>query len=118
MRHRNKRYLTIYTRPPEATSNKKPSVYIRVIASERVLVVHNLSGEQQVSDLQPSKTYGVFQELIHATSGGAKLDGSKQADTAGVQHGYYEIESVEGIAQRVRFPLFVMRGRSYPITYG
>jgi len=58
-------------------ANKKLSAYIRVIASERVLVVHNLSGEQQISDLQPSKTYGVFQEIIHATSGDAKLDGSK-----------------------------------------
>ncbi|KRE22732.1 alpha-amylase family glycosyl hydrolase [Paenibacillus sp. Soil522] len=58
-------------------ANKKLSAYIRVIASERVLVVHNLSGEQQTTDLLPSKTYGMFQELIHATSAKTNLDGSK-----------------------------------------
>ncbi len=58
-------------------ANKKLSAYIRVIASERVLVVHNLSGEQQTTDLLPSKTYGTFQKLVHATSGETKLDGSK-----------------------------------------
>jgi glycosidase len=58
-------------------ANQKLSVYVRVIESERVLVVHNLSGEQQTTDLQPSQTFGAFKELARATNSGAKLDGSK-----------------------------------------
>ncbi|OBZ10981.1 alpha-amylase family glycosyl hydrolase [Bacillus sp. FJAT-26390] len=58
-------------------ANQKLSVYVRVMASERVLVVHNLSGEQQTTDLQPSQTFGEFKELARATNSGAKLDGSK-----------------------------------------
>jgi alpha-amylase len=60
-----------------APANQKLSVYVRVIASERVLVVHNLSGVAQTTDLQPSKTFGEFKELARATNSGAKLDGSK-----------------------------------------
>lgn len=58
-------------------ANRKLSAYIRVIAGERVLVIHNLSGEQHAADLQSSKTYGTFRELARATSVDAKLAGSK-----------------------------------------
>ncbi|WP_169085935.1 alpha-amylase family glycosyl hydrolase [Paenibacillus sp. PL91] len=58
-------------------ANQKLSAYVRVLASERVLVVHNLSGEAQTADLQPSKTFGEFKELARATNSGAKLEGSK-----------------------------------------
>ncbi|WP_339206815.1 alpha-amylase family glycosyl hydrolase [Paenibacillus sp. FSL K6-3182] len=58
-------------------ANQKLSVYVRVIASERVLVVHNLSGEDQMTDLQPSKTFGSFEEIIRSSNDGAKLDNGK-----------------------------------------
>ncbi|OMF37818.1 alpha-amylase [Paenibacillus sp. FSL H8-0548] len=58
-------------------ANHKLSVYIRVIANERVLVVHNLSGEQQSTDLQPSKLFGTFESINHATSDKAELSGSQ-----------------------------------------
>jgi len=58
-------------------ANQKLSVYVRMIANERVLVVHNLSGEGQLTDLQPSKAFGSFEGIIHSTSDGAKLDKGK-----------------------------------------
>lgn len=59
------------------TANAKLSVYVRATEKERVLVVHNLSGEQQTTELQPSQTYGAFKEIIHSTSDGSQLEGSK-----------------------------------------
>lgn len=58
-------------------ANPKLSVYVRAVADERVLVVHNLSGEQQTTDLQPSEVFGSFKELARATGSGAKLEGGK-----------------------------------------
>ncbi|NIK77896.1 glycosidase [Paenibacillus castaneae] len=58
-------------------ANQKLSVYVRVIASERVLVLHNLSGELQTTDLQPSETFGTFKELVHANNSDAKLENGK-----------------------------------------
>lgn len=58
-------------------ANSKLSVYVRVTEKERVLVVHNLSGEQQTTELQPSQAYGAFKEIIHSTSGDMQLEGSK-----------------------------------------
>ncbi|MDQ8733804.1 alpha-amylase family glycosyl hydrolase [Paenibacillus sp. LHD-38] len=58
-------------------ANQKLSVYVRAIAKERVLVVHNLSGEEQTTDLQPSEVFGSFEELTRSTGSGAKLDGGK-----------------------------------------
>lgn len=58
-------------------ANQKLSVYVRVIASERVLVVHNLSGEDQMADLQPSKTFGSYEGIIRSSNDGAKLDNGK-----------------------------------------
>lgn len=57
--------------------NSKLSVYIRVTQKERVLVVHNLSGDQQTTDLMTSETYGEFSELAHSTSSRSSLVGSK-----------------------------------------
>jgi hypothetical protein len=42
-----------------------------------VLVVHNLSGGQQATELQPSETFGAFKEIIRSTSVKAQLEGSK-----------------------------------------
>lgn len=58
-------------------ANQKLSVYVRAVAKERVLVVHNLSGEEQTTDLQPSEVFGSFKELTRSTGSGAKLDGGK-----------------------------------------
>lgn len=58
-------------------ANSKLSVYVRATEKERVLVVHNLSGEQQTTELQPSQAYGAFKEIIHSTSGDMQLEGSK-----------------------------------------
>lgn len=58
-------------------ANQKLSVYVRVIASERVLVLHNLSGELQTTDLQPSETFGTLKELAHANNPDAKLENGK-----------------------------------------
>lgn len=58
-------------------ANSKLSVYVRVTEKERVLIVHNLSGEQQTTELQPSQTYGEFKEIVRSTSGGAQLEGSR-----------------------------------------
>ncbi|MCR2807036.1 alpha-amylase family glycosyl hydrolase [Paenibacillus soyae] len=58
-------------------SNSKLSAYVRVATKERVLVVHNLSGEEQTAEIAASKAYGPFRELAHATSADAKLDGAK-----------------------------------------
>ncbi|WP_342663451.1 alpha-amylase family glycosyl hydrolase [Paenibacillus harenae] len=57
-------------------ANPKLSVYIRVTGKERVLVVHNLSGEAQTVDLLPSATFGTFGEFVRATDGAAVLEGS------------------------------------------
>lgn len=57
--------------------NSKLSAYVRVTKSERVLVVHNLSGEAQTTELAASKTYGAFKTLAHSTSEEAALDGTK-----------------------------------------
>lgn len=59
------------------TKNAKLSVYVRVTETERVLVVHNLSGEQQMTDLKPSETYGSFTELAHTSDSAAKLSEGK-----------------------------------------
>ncbi|WP_054026434.1 alpha-amylase family glycosyl hydrolase [Bacillus sp. FJAT-28004] len=58
-------------------ANQKLSVYVRVIANERVLVVHNLSGDEQTTDLQPSKNFGPFEGIIHSSSDESKLDKGK-----------------------------------------
>ncbi|WP_424767049.1 alpha-amylase family glycosyl hydrolase [Paenibacillus sp. sgz302251] len=56
-------------------SNSKLSIFVRVTEKERVLVVHNLSGELQTAELQPSKAFGAFKEIARS-NGEAKLDGS------------------------------------------
>ncbi|RIX60432.1 DUF3459 domain-containing protein [Paenibacillus nanensis] len=56
--------------------NSKLSAYVRVTKSERVLVVHNLSGEAQTTELAASELYGAFQTLAHSTSEEAALDGT------------------------------------------
>lgn len=58
-------------------ANSKLSVYVRATERERVLVVHNLSGGQQATELQPSETFGAFKEIIRSTSLKAQLEGSK-----------------------------------------
>lgn len=58
-------------------ANSKLSVYIRATASERVLVMHNLSGKEQTADLQPSTLFGTFQKLVFMTSDDAKWNGSQ-----------------------------------------
>ena len=59
-----------------AADNKKLSAYIRVTKSERVLVIHNLSGEMQSTELTPSDTYGSFTKLARQSDHDAKLDGA------------------------------------------
>jgi alpha-amylase len=58
-------------------ANQKLSAYVRAIANERVLVVHNLSVEEQTTDLQPSKNFGQFEGIIHSSSDEAKLEKGK-----------------------------------------
>ncbi|WP_317890797.1 alpha-amylase family glycosyl hydrolase [Paenibacillus arenilitoris] len=58
-------------------ANPKLSVYVRMTKTERVLVVHNLSGEEQTADLQAPATFGAFAEIARATDGAAALDGSR-----------------------------------------
>lgn len=58
-------------------ANRSLSAYVRVAKSGRVLVVHNLSGEEQTAELTPSAVYGEFRELARSTGGGASLDGTR-----------------------------------------
>lgn len=55
-------------------ANSKLSVYVRVTEKERVLVVHNLSGDSQTANIQASEMYGSFKEIIHSNDKTAKLD--------------------------------------------
>ncbi|CAM4506362.1 glycosidase [Paenibacillus endophyticus] len=54
-------------------ANQKLSAYVRMTAAERVLVVHNLSADEQTTALQASLAYGSFESLVRATSTGAEL---------------------------------------------
>ncbi|MEK3884684.1 alpha-amylase family glycosyl hydrolase [Paenibacillus sp. PL2-23] len=57
--------------------NMKLSAFVRVTQSERLLVVHNLSGQEQSAELTVSDAYGAFTKLARATNKDAKLEGSK-----------------------------------------
>ncbi|RJX39691.1 DUF3459 domain-containing protein [Paenibacillus pinisoli] len=58
------------------TAGGKLSAFVRVTKAERVLVVHNLSGETQAAELAPSESYGAFTQLARSTAVDAKLDGT------------------------------------------
>ncbi|MCA0756809.1 alpha-glucosidase C-terminal domain-containing protein [Paenibacillus sp. N4] len=55
-------------------ANPKLSAYVRVTENDRVLVVHNLSGEPQTAELPTSDVYGAFTELIRSTVKDAALE--------------------------------------------
>lgn len=56
-----------------AAANNKLSSYLRVTADDRLLVVHNLSGEAQQAELAASEQYGSFDTLLYATDAAAEL---------------------------------------------
>jgi len=58
------------------TAGGKLSAFVRVTKAERVLVVHNLSGETQAAELAPSESYGAFTQLARSTAVDAKFDGT------------------------------------------
>lgn len=55
-------------------ANSKLSLYVRATKDDRVLVVHNLSGQQQEAELKPSEMYGAFEKLLYATDEAAELN--------------------------------------------
>ncbi|MFC4779297.1 alpha-amylase family glycosyl hydrolase [Paenibacillus sp. GCM10023252] len=56
-----------------AAPNKGVSTYLRVSQKERVLVVHNLTGEQQVVEFPAaSEPYGKFGKVAHSAAAGGK----------------------------------------------
>jgi len=55
-------------------ANSKLSLYVRVTKDDRVLVVHNLSGQQHEAELKPSATFGAFEKLMYATDEAAELN--------------------------------------------
>lgn len=57
--------------PPEV------SAFIRVTKTERVLVVHNLSGQAQSVELQATEPYGTFGSISHTSNQAAQLDNGK-----------------------------------------
>lgn len=57
-----------------AAAGPKLSAYVRVTEKDRVLVVHNLSGEPQTAELPSSEVYGAFRELIRTTAKDAALE--------------------------------------------
>ncbi|MFF2885678.1 alpha-amylase family glycosyl hydrolase [Paenibacillus sp. NPDC057967] len=59
------------------TVGGKLSAFVRVTKTERVLVVHNLSGEAQTAELAASDVYGEFTQLARSTADDAKLEGTK-----------------------------------------
>lgn len=57
--------------------NPSLSQYVRVTKDDRVLVVHNLSGEVQSTELRESAAYGMFDQLLYATEDTAELQASQ-----------------------------------------
>lgn len=60
-----------------AEANSKLSLYLRITENDHVLVVHNLSGEQQQAELNQASEYGAFDELLHTTAASAELNGAE-----------------------------------------
>lgn len=59
-----------------SSTNDGLSAYLRVITNDRVLVVHNLSGETLSTELQASDVYGEFSQLVRTTDTNATLENS------------------------------------------
>lgn len=57
------------------TSNGKLSAYVRVTRKERVLVIHNLSGDPQTAELTPVPHYGAFTTIARKSDDSAALTG-------------------------------------------
>lgn len=55
-------------------ANSKLGLYVRVTTDDRVLVVHNLSGQKQEAELTSSATFGAFEKLLYATDAAAELE--------------------------------------------
>ncbi|HIW35216.1 MAG TPA: DUF3459 domain-containing protein [Candidatus Paenibacillus intestinavium] len=55
------------------TVNSKLSAYLRVTKDDRLLVVHNLSGESQQTTLSASSQYGTFNDIVLSSTEAAEL---------------------------------------------
>lgn len=62
------------------TANNKLSLFLRVTKDDRLLVVHNLSGESQLASLASSAEYDSFDSLIYTSDAAAEL----QADSLNI----------------------------------